>query len=166
MSIDVGILETFLFLGFKHPNFFFIHDGNVWIKNEVIIPIIALFAVEIWRAWRNCNSMWMSHEVIPMYWLSLGTQFMVDSFHIFFSKSQIEGKNNCFIRWNSHNFSCTIINVDRSCNGKLTCIGFGSTYCTKLFRYLSCITLDHSQRPLTSQRYGHYWHDMLYKFIP
>lgn len=97
-----------------------------------MMKLYVFFVARIWWDRRNCNSACLSQEAIHMYIFFLGCLFysMEDSFCFCFNKPQVVHTENCSIKWISLNLSYTIINVDGSCNGTPTHIGFDGTFRT------------------------------------
>lgn len=129
MLVIVGILETFGCTLNLIIQFFYSRWKCLDKKIRVMVFVIAFFATWVWWT-RRSNSTCISHETTPTYRFSLAAYSMEKSFHICFTKPQIEHSDNRFIKWNSLNYICTISNVDGRCNDMLTRTGFGGTFRT------------------------------------
>jgi len=113
--------------GFSNQDFFSNTCLNDWIRTNTNGPHSNLFLATLWWTWRHRNLMCLNNETWPLSRLITSIQNSTDTISSAFSHDQSTPAKR-LVKWNCGNFSCTILNVDRSCNGTPIRTGFGGTF--------------------------------------
>jgi ribonuclease HI len=112
-------------IGFTEHSFYSSISIEDWIKNGLKGNLASLFAAGLWWIWRSRNALCLSNETITLPRLAFQINASVDDINLCFNSTTTGPASDRYVRWNSNNFSCAIINVDGSCIGSPARAGFG-----------------------------------------
>jgi hypothetical protein len=96
-----------------------------------------MFSSNVWWAWRHRNLMCLNNETWSLNRISFNIKSMVETFTTCFVSRSSSTQIDRYIRRNSDNHSCVILNVDGSCHGSSICAGFGGIFRNSFAYYLS-----------------------------
>jgi len=123
-------------LGFTDYDFFSEGCAHNWIKNNAKGSNPSTFFAGLWWTWRHHNVMCLSHETWTLHRLGFLIHDTADTIKISF-QTATDSPHDRIVRWNSHNFSCHVLNVDGSCLGVPPRAGFGGIIRNSAGFYLS-----------------------------
>jgi len=112
-------------LGFTSVEFFSNTDVSCWLKQGLTTQSSNIFVAGVWWSWRNWNSICFSNISILTYRLAMEARNLSTTLISCFSGSPTPTIVDKWVRWNSSNQSCIILNVDGSCLGNPIRAGFG-----------------------------------------
>ncbi|KAK2442044.1 hypothetical protein QL285_013270 [Trifolium repens] len=104
-------------IGFNNVDFFSNLDVYDWLKLGATGSQALLFSAGVWWSWRHRNLMCLNNETCSLSQLSFNIQTMVETSRNCFSPVSNDMLVDRYIKWNSSNHSCVILNVDDSCLG-------------------------------------------------
>jgi len=93
--------------------------------------------VPLWCLWKHCNMMCLSNETMSMTCLYCKIFGLTETISTSLRNSTSAPTPARFIRWNSNNHMCSILNVDGSCNDDPICSSFGGVLRNSTSNYLS-----------------------------
>lgn len=111
--------------GFSDTPFFTINCSQEWLKNNAKGSSSIFFLVCLWWIWRHRNHMCFNDDSWSLSRLSINIQHTAETVLKCFRPASVSPTADRWIRWNSSNHNCHILNVDGSCLGTPIRAGYG-----------------------------------------
>jgi hypothetical protein len=115
-------------MGFTDPLFFSDQNAHSWVNITATGPRSACFLATLWWVWRHRNLMCLNNETWPLFRITSNIRNTADGNIKSFHQSGRIAHPKRFVKWNCHNHSGTILNVDDSCLGTPIRAGFGGIF--------------------------------------
>jgi len=112
-------------IGFTDTHFFTEQNAHSWVNTAATGPISTCFLAALWWVWRHRNLMCLNNETWSLFRIINNINNSTDAIIKSFQNNESVAQQDRFVRWNCHNHSCTILNVDGSCLGSPVRAGFG-----------------------------------------
>jgi ribonuclease HI len=111
--------------GFSDSNFYLTSSPQEWLKDNSKGPRSSIFFACLWWSWLHRNHMCFNSDFWSLTRLSINIQHSAETIHKSFQPIANSEITERWIRWNSSNHSCHILNADGSCLGTPVRAGYG-----------------------------------------